>query len=75
MDAKEFDANINVNLDATRHATIVAIAVEPGYSVATASRALNDFSTVKKKTKDDILKVAKRLKYVPNIVAQNLDKM
>ncbi|HMB00559.1 MAG TPA: LacI family DNA-binding transcriptional regulator [Spirochaetota bacterium] len=58
----------------TKKSTIKDIARITGYSVATVSRALNEFSNVTYKTKQKILEASKKLNYVPNLAAQNLVK-
>lgn len=53
-------------------ATIVDIAKETNYSIATVSRALNNFSNVRPKVKQKITSTAAKLHYVPNIAARSL---
>jgi len=53
-------------------ATLKDISAELGLSVATVSRALNDFPEVNIKTKDKVREAADRLGYKPNRVAQRL---
>lgn len=48
------------------------IAKALGISVATVSKALNNYSDVSKKTKDLVLELAKKLNYTPNSFAVNL---
>lgn len=52
--------------------TIKDIAKEAGVSHITVSRALNNNSNVKAKTKEKVLEVAKRLNYTPNMNAKRL---
>ncbi|MEQ2528908.1 LacI family DNA-binding transcriptional regulator [Bacillaceae bacterium CLA-AA-H227] len=54
--------------------TIKDIAKMANVSVATVSNALNGKESVKPKTKEQILKLAKELNYVPNSIAQGLVK-
>ncbi len=56
----------------SKRTTIIDIANYTGYSVATVSRALNGFELIKEKTKANILSAAKKLGYIPNLMAQNL---
>ncbi|HZJ88053.1 MAG TPA: LacI family DNA-binding transcriptional regulator [Sphaerochaeta sp.] len=51
--------------------TINDIARESGYSKTAVSFAFNDPSRISAKTKDHILKTAKRLGYIPNPMARN----
>lgn len=55
-----------------RQTTIKDIAREAGVSVSTVSRALTDRWDVNPQTRLDILKVAQRLDYRPNLMARNL---
>ena len=57
---------------ASKRTTIIDIANDTGYSIATVSRALNGFGRIKEKTKINVLAAAKRLDYIPNLMAQNL---
>jgi LacI family transcriptional regulator len=52
--------------------TIRDIAKMANVSVTTVSRALNDYSDVSDKTKSRILKIARDIKYKPNVVARSL---
>ena len=52
--------------------TIKEIAARVGVSVATVSRALNNYPDVSAKTRSRILKVAEEMRYYPNASAQNL---
>ena len=52
--------------------TLKDIAKKAGVSIYTVSRALNNKPDISKKTKDSILKIAKELKYTPNIIARSL---
>ena len=54
--------------------TIKDIAKEVGFSINTVSRALNNKPDVSKKTRELILKTAKRLNYTPNGIARSLVK-
>jgi DNA-binding LacI/PurR family transcriptional regulator len=54
--------------------TIKDIAKKAGVSVTTVSRALNNYDDVSDITKKRIIKIAKKLDYVPNRTAQNLVK-
>ncbi len=60
--------------DAGQKATIIDISRQTGYSIATVSRALNNFVNVKESTKNKILDLAKSMNYVPNVAAKNLVK-
>ncbi len=53
-------------------ATLKDIGLELGLSVATVSRALNNFPEVKKGTKEKVRDTANRLGYKPNRIAQRL---
>jgi DNA-binding LacI/PurR family transcriptional regulator len=53
-------------------ATIKEIAMRAGVSVATVSRALNDYPDVNAETRARILRLAEELRYYPNASAQNL---
>jgi LacI family transcriptional regulator len=55
-----------------RTATIKDVARESGVSYSTVSRALNDSPLVNDKTKQRVLSVANRLRYLPNVHAQGL---
>jgi len=52
--------------------TMKDIAREAKVSVVTVSRALNNKPDISEETKEHILKIANKLKYSPNILAQNL---
>jgi DNA-binding LacI/PurR family transcriptional regulator len=60
--------------DSGQKATIVDLSRHTGYSIATVSRALNNFVNVKESTKKKILDLAKTMNYVPNVAAKNLVK-
>lgn len=47
--------------------TIKDVAREAGVSISTVSNALNDVDVLNPETKSHVLKVAKRLNYVPNL--------
>lgn len=57
-----------------RKATIIDISEKTGFSIATVSRALNNFPNVKESTRKKILEYATSLNYVPNVAAKNLVK-
>ena len=60
--------NVNLRSECTMAATIKDIAKAANVSVNTVSRALNDKPDVNKNTRDRILKIAKELHYVPNLL-------
>jgi LacI family transcriptional regulator len=53
-------------------ASLKLIAKTLGISVATVSKALNDYPDVSKKTKELVLELAEKLNYTPNTFAVNL---
>jgi DNA-binding LacI/PurR family transcriptional regulator len=55
-----------------KHTTITDIAKRLGISPSTVSRALGDHPDIKEETKDQVRKVAKKLRYFPNLIAQSL---
>ncbi len=55
-----------------RHVTIIDLARELGISPSTVSRALIDHPDVRNETKDRVRRLAKRLHYFPNPIAQSL---
>ena len=55
-----------------QRATIHDVAKACNVSITTVSKALNDYTDVKESTKENILKVAKSLNYVPNTSARSL---
>lgn len=55
-------------------ATIKQIAEQAKLSIATVSRALSDDQKVRSETKQLVLKIAKELKYKPNLIARNFVK-
>jgi len=55
-----------------RKVTIKDVAREAGVSISTVSNAINGVDVVLPKTREHILEVAKRLKYVPNLNGRNL---
>lgn len=57
---------------AARKVTIKDVAREAGVSISTVSNALNGVDVLHPDTKEHILKVAKRLNYVPNLNGRNL---
>ena len=52
--------------------TISDISKKSGYSVSTVSKALNNYSDVSEKVKDEIQSLAKSMGYYPSAVARNL---
>lgn len=52
--------------------TIKDIAREAGVSISTVSNALNGVDVLKPETKEHILEVASRLRYIPNLNGRNL---
>jgi len=54
--------------------TITEIANELGVSPSTVSRALNNHPAISKKTKQAVVRLAKKLNYQPNLLALNLLK-
>lgn len=54
------------------HVTIVDIARELGISPSTVSRALIDHPDVRNETKERVRRLANKLRYVPNPIAQSL---
>ncbi|MFC7682128.1 LacI family DNA-binding transcriptional regulator [Paenibacillus sp. GCM10028914] len=52
--------------------TIKDVAREAGVSISTVSNALNDVDVLNPETKSHVLKVAKRLNYVPNLNGKQL---
>lgn len=52
--------------------TITDISKKSGYSVSTVSKALNNYSDVSEKVKDEIQLLAKSMGYYPSAVARNL---
>ena len=52
--------------------TIIDISHESGFSTATVSRTLNEKSKIKTPTQKKILKIAKKLNYIPNFSAKYL---
>ncbi len=55
-----------------KHTTIIDIAKKLGISPSTVSRALSDHPDIKDSTKKQILKVAEKLNFKPNPIAQSL---
>ncbi len=56
----------------SNHITIKDIAKALGISTSTVSRALSDAWDVKRETRDQVLEMAKKLHYHPNLNAKNL---
>lgn len=56
----------------TRMVTIYDVAKKTGFSSTTVSKALNNYSDVSQKTKQEILKAAAEMGYLPNAHAQSL---
>ena len=52
--------------------TIKDVAKEAGVSIATVSNAINDVDVLKPETKQHVLEVAERLRYIPNINGRGL---
>lgn len=52
--------------------TIKDVAREAGVSISAVSKALNNSDEINEKTKENIINVAKRLNYIPNINGRNL---
>lgn len=57
-----------------QQATLKEIALQLNISISTVSRALNNPSAINKKTRRAVRRVAKKLNYEPNLVAQSLRK-
>jgi LacI family transcriptional regulator, galactose operon repressor len=55
-----------------RNITIIDIAKKLKISASTVSRALNDHPDIKEETKNQVKKLAKKLNYSPNLIAQSL---
>ncbi len=55
-----------------KRVTVKQIADEIGMSMMTVSRALNENGNINKKTREKVLKTAKKLGYIPNFVAKSL---
>jgi DNA-binding LacI/PurR family transcriptional regulator len=58
----------------SHHATILDIAKQLKISKSTVSRALRNSSDINQETKDAVLKIARKLNYVPNYFASSLVK-
>lgn len=71
---ENLSTNGNVKSSKDKKSTIIDIAEKTGYSIATVSRALNNFSNVKEDTKQRIMAISRELNYVPNVAAKNLVK-
>ena len=56
----------------SNHITIKDIAKALGISTSTVSRALSDAWDVKRETREQVLAMAKKLNYHPNLNAKNL---
>lgn len=54
--------------------TIYDVSKKSGYSPTTVSKALNNYSDIKKETKEKIKKIARQMGYFPNSQAQALTK-
>ena len=54
--------------------TIIDISKATGFSKSTISKALNDSKEISKKTKNIIIKYAKKINYKPNFYASHLRK-
>ncbi|MDM5338543.1 LacI family DNA-binding transcriptional regulator [Fictibacillus enclensis] len=52
--------------------TIKDVAREAGVSISTVSNALNNVDVLLPKTKDHVLRVAKKMNYIPNLNGKNL---
>lgn len=52
--------------------TIYDVALKSGFSATTVSKAFNDYSDISTKTKNEILKVAKEMGYLPNSHARTI---
>src|ERR1700710_116501 len=61
-----------MNTDSSKPAGIRQIAEALGISMGTVDRALHERSGVSPKTRERVLKMAKRLNYTPNVAARNL---
>jgi len=48
------------------------IAKMAGYSVSTVSKALNGYTDINEDTRQKIMKIAKEMDYVPNVMARGL---
>lgn len=53
-----------------RNTTLKELAAVLGLSISTVSRALNDHPDISKKTKENVVSLAKQLHYVPNLFAR-----
>ncbi len=59
-------------LNTSKNTTIIDIAKKLNISTSTVSRALNNHPDIKQETKDQVKKIAKKLHYSPNPIAQSL---
>ena len=57
-----------------KRTTIIDVSRKTGYSIATISRALNNYSNVREETKKKVRRVAKAMHYIPNMAARSLIK-
>lgn len=63
---------IQVRLDVGQKITIKDIAAKAGVGIGTVSRVLNNSPNVKDSTRNEVLRIAKELNYVPNGAARML---
>lgn len=59
-------------LNSSKNTTIIDIAKKLNISTSTVSRALNNHPDIRQETKDQVNKLAKKLHYSPNPIAQSL---
>jgi len=69
---KKILSGLSPNLNSADSVTIKEVAKSAGVSIATVSRVLNKFSSVKEKNKLRVLEAIEKLGYRPNIFARKL---